>query len=131
MEVKEFRTGNLLNYTTAENDILPTRIDWQDLKWLEEDSKGFELAHSKISLTEDILVKIGFKIVNHIDGYRFYSFRYKGKGGMCNISIFPNYTRVGNNTSIVHLEYVHQLQNLLLPLIGLDLIFSEMVVSPV
>jgi len=36
IKLNELRTGNLLNYDTSEGDTLPTTIDWQDLKWLDE-----------------------------------------------------------------------------------------------
>ena len=56
------KCGNILNYDTAEGEILPTVIDWQDLKWLTEDPKGFNIVHSPIELTNDILVKLGFQL---------------------------------------------------------------------
>lgn len=62
MEAKEFRAGNLLNYTSAEGDVLETSLDWQDFKWLEEDRKGFEAVHDYIPLTEDWLIDFGFHI---------------------------------------------------------------------
>ncbi len=56
----EIRIGNILNYTTAEGDILPTKLDWQDLKWISEDTAGFNLVHDAIEITEEILLKCGF-----------------------------------------------------------------------
>jgi len=58
IKINELRTGNQLNYQTAEGDVLPTKIDWQDLKWLEEDPKGFNAVHAPITLTEDLMKKI-------------------------------------------------------------------------
>ena len=55
----DLKCGNVLNYYTAEGEILPTVIDWQDLKWLTEDPKGFNLVHSPIPLTEEHLKKFG------------------------------------------------------------------------
>ena len=49
----DLRIGNFLNYTTAEGDVLPTTIDWQDLKWISEDPEGFNLVHSPIELDEE------------------------------------------------------------------------------
>ena len=51
--IHDLKCGNILNYDTAEGEILPTVIDWQDLKWLAEDPKGFNLVHSPIRLDED------------------------------------------------------------------------------
>jgi hypothetical protein len=50
---EDLRIGNILNYTTSENDIYKTTIDWQDLKWISEDQKGFNLVHDPIPLTEE------------------------------------------------------------------------------
>ena len=60
--IHDLKCGNFLNYDTAEGEILPTVIDWQDLKWLTEDSKGFNLVHSPIPLTEEWLLKFGFSL---------------------------------------------------------------------
>ena len=43
--IHDLKCGNILNYDTSEGEILPTVIDWQDLKWLTEDPKGFNLVH--------------------------------------------------------------------------------------
>jgi len=48
-----------LNYHTAEGDVLPSKMDWQDLKWIDEDEKGFNLVHSPIPITEELLIKTG------------------------------------------------------------------------
>ena len=57
--IHDLKCGNILNYDTAEGEILPTVIDWQALKWLTEDPKGFNLVHSPIPLTEDHLRLFG------------------------------------------------------------------------
>jgi len=56
---EELRIGNILNYTTSENEIYKTKLDWQDLKWISEDQKGFNLVHDPIPLTEEWLLKFG------------------------------------------------------------------------
>jgi len=57
--IHDLKCGNILNYDTAEGEILPTVIDWQDLKRLAEDPKGFNLVHSPIPLTQDYLRLFG------------------------------------------------------------------------
>lgn len=57
ISIHDLKCGNILNYATAEGEILPTVIDWQHLKWLTEDPKGFNLVHSGIRLTEEIMLK--------------------------------------------------------------------------
>ncbi len=61
IKINELRTGNLLNYKTAEGDVLPTKIDWQDLKWLDEDPKGFNSVHDGVLLTDKLMEEYGFK----------------------------------------------------------------------
>lgn len=57
--IHDLKCGNILNYETSEGEIVPTVIDWQDLKWLTGDPKGFNLVHSPIPLTEEYLRVFG------------------------------------------------------------------------
>jgi hypothetical protein len=57
LSATELRIGNLVNYDTAEGDVFTNVIDWEDLKWLSEDEKGFNLVHNPIPLTEEWLLK--------------------------------------------------------------------------
>ncbi len=106
IQANELRIGNLLNYDTAEGDILTTTIDWQDLKWISEDPKGFNLVHTPISLTEEWLVKFGFQrfkkgfIKNNICIAEYYG------GGL---TIFLSNEKFDFK---VDLYSVHQFQNL-------------------
>ena len=61
LTAKDLRCGNTLNYYTAEGDILPTTIDWQDIKWVSEDEEGFNSVHAPIPLTEEWLLRLGFQ----------------------------------------------------------------------
>jgi hypothetical protein len=89
----DLRCGNILNYDTAEGEILPTVIDWQDLKWLTEDPKGFNLVHSPIPLTAEYLKKFGFSDGDYKDRYK-------------------------SDEIFIKIEYVHELQNLYFDLTG-------------
>ena len=134
LEVKELRIGNCI--TGVYYDLDSDEEKEQLCKVVSIDSVG---AHEypimvdglgneieeyqrlePVPLTEEWLFKLGFEIVNHIDGYSFYSYKKKGKGGFCNITIYDQYTRVGNNTSVPHVKYVHQLQNLHFILTGFE-----------
>ena len=99
MKSTELRIGNLLNYTTAEGDVLTNVIDWQDLKWLSEDEQGFNLVHSFIPLTESIFYDLGFLIFE----------RRNEKRSVVVTKTTPSGTRY----FIFHTEikYVHELQN--------------------
>jgi hypothetical protein len=105
IQPQELRIGNILNYTTAENDILPTTIDWQDLKWISEDQKGFNLVHHPIALTEEWLLKFGF----HKKGLWYKKDDAFIIGWIDNKSQIS--VGVNRNYSITY-RYVHQLQNL-------------------
>lgn len=111
MRATELRIGNLLNYHTAEGEVLPTVIDWQDLKWISEDPKGFNLVHSPIPLTEEILLKCGYATCSFRDNH----FVIKGHTiWKCN-DLF-----ICDKNGIV-LKYLHQLQNLYHALTGEEL----------
>ncbi|MFN5833972.1 MAG: hypothetical protein ACK459_09590 [Akkermansiaceae bacterium] len=127
IKANELRINNILNYTTAENDILPTTLDWQDIKWISEDPKGFNLVHEPIPLTEEWLLKFGFIKYEWND-----SFFIKTKFGDLMIQFFKDeihlfFTNVGadsqgmkmygrkylgNLNSTQNVKHVHQLQNL-------------------
>jgi len=128
MEAKEFRTGNLLNYTTSEGDILPTSLDWQDLKWLEEDPEGFEPVNGYIPLTEEWLLKFGFEIVydsvyrTRYDLSEDYRFGY-------DFNKLTNFVSKGcrfKGYYFNHILYVHQIQNLYFSLTGKELDYGRM-----
>jgi hypothetical protein len=115
------RVGNLLNYQTSDGDVLPSAMDWQDLKWISQDQKGFNLAHSPIPITEEWLLRLGFEktmswtfakelIGNNILVY------YLGEKGF---SIgFKNY-------SDFKCDQVHQVQNLYFALTGEELTLTD------
>jgi hypothetical protein len=132
MKSNELRTGNLLNYDTAEGETLPTKIDWQDLKWLSEDEKGFNLVHSPIPITEEWLLKFGFtnidntniyvKSMHKIGAEKLKSLAVYIDENNYTIAIVDYYTGV-EKTDLLHLDYefVHQLQNLYFALTGEEL----------
>jgi hypothetical protein len=113
----------LLNYQTAEGDVLTATIDWEDLKWLSEDEQGFNLVHNSIPLTEEWLLKLGFNIYHDpetiyyeitfdkIANYKFYLSRKKG---------FPIFY-YRNDFSTTQIHSIHSLQNLYFSLTGEEL----------
>jgi hypothetical protein len=127
MKAQDLRIGNLVNYDTAEGDVLPNVIDWQDLKWLSEDEQGFNLVHNPIPLTEEWLLKLGFKIYkdpetfyyeikfDKIANYKFCISRKIGFG------IFYYET----NFSITQINSVHSLQNLYFALTNEELTLTK------
>lgn len=109
--IHDLKCGNILNYDTAEGEILPTVIDWQDLKWLTEDPKGFNLVHSPVFLSGEWLVKLGFdKTQNE---------KHKVRVGLVGDDFVKHQmTYQFNRQFIFKIKYVHELQNLHYSLTG-------------
>ena len=115
--IHDLKCGNILNYDTAEGEILHTVIDWQDLKWLTEDPKGFNLVHSPIYLSGKWLEKLGFdKIQNENHKVRI------GLDG--DDFIKSQMTYQFNRHFVCKIKYVHELQNLHYSLTGETLSLS-------
>jgi hypothetical protein len=122
MKANELRIGNLLNYQTAEGDILTATIDWQDLKWLSEDEKGFNLVHDHVPLTEEWLLKFGFKNTFQqvyydsyqldIDRFTIISFSIQQQNKSLIKCNFDRGYRSEDNKKNYYIKHVHQLQNL-------------------
>jgi len=60
----ELRTGNLLQYFIGEEncDWDTTKLDWQDIKWCEEENENFNKVHKPIPLTEEWIEDFGFRL---------------------------------------------------------------------
>jgi len=109
IKANELRVGNLLNYQTAEADVVTCQTDFGTIQWATEDPKGFNLVHTPIPLTEEWLVKIGFEKIVWDD---FTFFRKKG----LDIEIHD-----GGFYANRKIENVHTLQNLYFALTGEEL----------
>lgn len=123
IQINELRTGNLLNYDTSEGETLPTKIDWQDLKWLDEDPKGFNLVHTPIPLTEQWIKELGFETDKTHDKYFIIN------DGMA-ISMADEKVRFiqGNfvcQLVIREIKYVHELQNLIYAIKSTELSYTQ------
>jgi hypothetical protein len=134
MKTTELRIGNLVNYDTAEGDVLPNVIDWQDLKWLSEDEQGFNLVHNHIPLTEEWLLKLGFDKLGEFGEY----YRIFNKGLIIDIEDVGNefivWVRIGDaileplfevGYPIAYIQHVHQLQNLYFALTNEELTLTK------
>ena len=58
----DLRTGNHLKYYIGEEGVAwdATKIDWQDIKWCEENNENFNDVNKGIDITTTILVMSGF-----------------------------------------------------------------------
>ena len=124
--IHDLKCGNILNYYTAEGEILPTVIDWQYLKWITEDPKGFNLVHSPLKITIDVLRKIGFKKDSK------YDWVIEKKDFQVLVYHDPNWDTIDNGKGCfmfpgghcINFQYVHELQNLYYCLTGVMLSLS-------
>ena len=107
--IHDLKCGNILNYDTAEGEILPTVIDWQDMKWLTEDPKGFNLVHSGIKLTKEILLSFGFKDEGtHLQLKLRNNWAYEWFDNLLGFSL----CKCNKGVCLGNIQYVHELQNL-------------------
>jgi len=130
INITDLRTGNVLSYTTAEGDDLDTAVDWQDLKWLEEDPKGFNLAHKPIPLSDDVLVKLSFKKVSDSQKWvkddivwskEYLQLNKWYKNAFDAYFMLPGFKHTAVSFNSRPIKYVHQLQNLYFSLTGEEL----------
>lgn len=71
---------------------------------------------SPIRLSEEILIKCGFRKVNHINGFSFYTLS-NSKKNKAHIDIYDHQT-IYFGYHVSHCKYLHQLQNLFFALMG-------------
>lgn len=117
IKANELRVGNILNYwIEEENSFSPTVIDWQNIKWISENEEDFNMPHKPIMITEEILLKCGFKEkkygVYHVGDFSIRLHSYGYKKGMSYLNGISLYT---------YPMYIHQLQNLYYALTGQEL----------
>lgn len=132
MDVKELRIGNLVKDDECiivvvealsgdnalvngygENEVLFSKKGYPNVL--------FESEIYPIELTEELLLKCGFKKTDNnwvILDLQFMSFGWE-KFARLTLSID------GNIMYLVHIKYVHQLQNLYFALTGEELVFTE------
>ena len=133
MKAEELRIGNYLNYTATEHDVLLAKIDWQDLKWLTEDEKGFNLVHKPIQLTTEWLLDFGlekehefysfgrFTLWSNTENLNDWSLRYNPQHKVP-IEAYGDCCLIDAVVTIVEsVKYVHQLQNLYFSLTNKEL----------
>jgi len=124
IQANELRIGNLLNYDTAEGDVIIKATDFNVIHWASEDPKGFNLVHTPIPLTEEWLVKLGANNPNPflIDKYWVLFLSNEEKPSL--LLILNGISRICKNGICgyeVKCEYVHELQNLYFALTGKEL----------
>ena len=126
MQATELRIGNYHLYhivdkldERGEHDEV-CQIDAEDFRILE----NFDCPEYKpIPLTEEWLLKVGARKVNHIHGYVFWTL-HNTKLNNAPIDIYEHRTEF-NNYGVKHCKYFHQLQNLYFALTGEELTINK------
>lgn len=140
----EIRTGNLFQYFIGEEGCEwdTTKLDWQDIKWCEEENGNFNKVHKSIKLTEDWLLNFGFKreekTPSKEHGHYFskwvmdykYSFAYAPFRE--DWGFYHSYTDAPKDEDndrfdfiSCGIKYVHELQNLYFALTKTELVLQE------
>ena len=120
---QELSIGNLLNYDTGEGIELSV-IDWQDLRWLQENPESFNNSHTPVPLTPEILEGFGF---------------VKDDGLLC-LEINKNtleyatahpengvglYSFYGDGILFPEMKHAHTLQNFIHAISGVELVYKQ------
>lgn len=108
---EDLRIGNVLNYQTVK-DMMPTIIDWQDLRWITEDPEGFNSVHEPVKLTRKLVKKIMKDNPFKDEHLRVWT------------SLTDNDVYFEILTYNIKITYLHQLQNLYHALTGEELIVN-------
>lgn len=107
-----FRPGNLLLYLSSEDGWLPSKLDWQDFKWMEESPEWFWSVHKPIPINDKYLSAIEYI---HFTLYGIYGM-YGLNVGEWGVYDFTNdgdgfHTTSGNASITTPLNWLHELQN--------------------
>lgn len=125
--LQDLKCGNIINYQVSEGETMPKTIDWKKLKWLTEDPKGFNLVHTGIVITDEILIQFGF-IYNKIQFGNNEELELDYCSGT--FSVFHNqyYNHRLESKVLLGIEliFVHQLQNLFYSISGQWLSFESL-----
>lgn len=123
MEANELRIGNWID--TIHGFAIVDSVNKNVYNSVFVKLKGFSGSYDKINpipLTPEILENAGFKIINHIHGYSFYTMNREGRHNKDkpNIDIYQSNT-LYCGYRVNHCKYLHQLQNLYFTLTGEEL----------
>jgi hypothetical protein len=115
IKANDFRIGNYVYYKHPTTDLLIHKIEWLDFKEINEFPDIYNEYHKPIQLTEEILIKCGFKnkmnlmYINIFDGMLCISIKDFSYGLYSTEQRFNIGLSYSNSSKI---EYLHQLQNL-------------------
>jgi hypothetical protein len=111
LTAKDLRVGNIIHFNDVDGQV-ETKITWEDLKWASVNEKTFNEFHKPIPLTEEWLLRFGFKRFGK-------DFSLKG------IIIHTRKRGYVLRKSVPIIKYVHQLMNLFYALTGEELQLNQ------
>jgi hypothetical protein len=107
IENTSFRPGNLLLYLSSEDGWLPTKLDWQDFKWMEEGKEWFWTAHKPIPINDEVLSTIAYISFELCGYYGIYSITNGEKYDIINDS--DGFNTISDIAT--PFNWLHELQN--------------------
>jgi hypothetical protein len=123
IHAKELRIGNqLLYFMEEENRWEVCEMDWQDIKWCEENPEDFNKCHKPIEISREDLKKTLFSF--NIKGLTWEVLKNAYViyiGGFEFKITFPDNLLWINNGGCTHLKGLHHLKNVLYTLSGITL----------
>ena len=122
MEVRELRIGNLLYSNLTERKFICSSEDIYNL------SMDYNANNANyVELTEEFLLKSGFKAIIFLNEYLVQEKWYKYLDIIIRYGVFDGHRFIFDfaNEKCVNLKYVHQLQNLYFAICGEELVFSS------
>lgn len=121
-KANEFRIGNILYSNLTERNFICSAEDIYNL------SMDYNANNANyVELTEEWLLKAGFKEIKFLNEYHVQEKGYKHIDMIVRYGCFDGHRFLFDfaNEKCVNLKYVHQLQNLYFALCGEELVFSS------
>lgn len=108
----ELRIGNVIYYQSSEDGWLPSKMDWQDLKWLSENPTSFNETFSPIPINFLVLEKLGWTVLHDGGDFHLLS-KNVGEWGVFLITADSNglHYEHRNQSCGIDIKYYHQLEN--------------------
>ncbi len=119
IKANELRIGNILNYNTSKEEVLPIVVDWEIIQSYSQNEIEFTSYFKPLELTPKWLKKFGFIQNNNAWSKNGLSlFDYNFSQGELNLILNAS------SCPAPDVKYVHQLQNLYFALTGKELEFN-------
>ncbi len=132
MNKQDLRIGNTIEYHLIDDigpseehvdEWIETNVDWQDLNHLSEDEEGFNEWHRPIPLSEEVLVRCGYTMIQESSAGKVWAFVVDGVfSSDLKIIQWKTTERAGKfYRGELELQGLHHLQNIQYALTGHEL----------